>query len=124
MTNTLPDFSKAHLPTESFRWRTRQNERLAPKHMRTGHLFNTVSMIWNHVMPDDAATHNFNQYAFGPTYTHQYLTQAIVAMLPELLSRDLTTFQKERLLFMYRYLNKNGIRLPEPRKELISHGSF
>lgn len=73
-------------------------------------------------MPEDAATHHYNRYAFGPTYTRDYLRQAILAMLPELLSRELTTFQKDRLLFMYRYLNRNGVFLPEPRKELTRHG--
>ena len=120
--NILAEFNSIKLPAEGFRWRTREGQRLDPCNMDTRHLFNTISMIWNHVMPADAATHSYRAYSFGPTYTQAYLTAAIITMLPELLSRSLTNFQKDRLLFMYRYLNRHGVKLPQPQKELSHYG--
>lgn len=76
--------------------------------MDTRHMFNTVSMIWNHAMPDAARTHNYIRHSFTG-YSAEYMKTAIRVMLPMLLVRaDLTSAQKARLDFMARYLQSIG----------------
>ena len=75
--------------------------------MRTGQLFNTLSMIWNHTMPDDAKTHRYKRYSFNSFYTPEYFKLAIRNVIHELLNRDdLTNHQEKRLSFMANYFNE------------------
>lgn len=91
------------------RWRTSRGMFIAPKQMKTGHLFNTVVMIWNNFMPDHMATNKFyRRYQFGEYYTEKYLRSILVAMLLELGTRSLDPNQ---LLI----LNKMGTFFGEKR---------
>lgn len=97
-----------NLPADPFKWKTRDGRTYEIVKMTTTHLFNTISMIWNHSMPKDVRTHNFNQYAFGKSYTRDYMMTAVRLMLPELLARpDLSEFQLRRLQYMHACLLKN-----------------
>lgn len=79
-----------------------------PEKMGTVHLFNTISMIWNHSMPVEFHTHKFREYSFGPNHTNGYMMQAVRVMLPILLNRkDLTAFQHGRLAYMHSCLQRN-----------------
>lgn len=103
-------------PAPPFVWLDNSLHPHDPAEMDTRHLFNVVSMIWNHGMPDDAATHDYVRYHF-PRSTHgpAYLRLAICKMLPILLRRDnLTAGMLARLDFMRAYLAKRPDLLPEP----------
>lgn len=79
----------------TFRWRTAKGEYLWPKDMRTGHIFNTIKMIWNHSAPDELLFEPFRHYHFGSFYNPTYLTQAVAALSYELAKRhDLTKYQR------------------------------
>jgi hypothetical protein len=93
-----------------FRWRDRQGRFNEPREMATRHLFHTISMIWNHVMPEDAATHEFRRYQFSAFYTPAYMKNAVRVMLAELLTRsDLTGSQRERLNWMRAYVTAQDV---------------
>ena len=98
--------------SDGYMWRTRTGE------MQTSHMFNVVSMIWNHVMPADAATHNYQRYAFTSAYTKDYMTLSIKVLVPVLLQRpDLTQTQTQRLQFMIDYLQRKfQHKIEETRK--------
>lgn len=104
------------LPGPSFRWIDRERKLWAPADMETRHLFHTVSMIWNHGMPEDAATHDYNRYHFDPEiYTSAYFRTAVMMMLPELAKRDdMLPAWLARLRFMKAYLAKHPNLLPAP----------
>jgi len=107
----------------AFRWRDRDGGFHDPSGMETRHLFHTVSMIWNHVMPPEAATHDFQRYSFSPFYTEDYMRSAVRAMLPELLGRDdLTAAWRHRIDFMRGWmLSQEGIEIvaiQSPRKAI------
>lgn len=79
-----------------------------PSQMATSHLFNTISMIWNHSMPSEYQTHNYIRYSFGVRHTQSYMMRAVRVMLPILLEReDLSAFQKARLDYMRNCLLRN-----------------
>lgn len=113
----LTIIKKDRVPALSFRWRSSDGKRQYPQDMATRHLFNTVVMIWNHTMPDDAKTHNYQVYSFNPfIYTPDYMMTAICVMLPVLLNRrDLTPFMKSRLDFMASYFNQLQFKLAVPQ---------
>lgn len=99
---------KQTLPDKPFVWKGKDQRTYAPDDMATGHLFNTISMIWNHSMPEQVRTHNYIRYQFGSFYTLDYMMQAVRVMLPILLRRpDLSPFQRSRLLYMHNCLIKN-----------------
>lgn len=88
-----------------YRWRSKDGEFWDPRKMKTSHLFHTVSMIWNHVMPEDARTHNYRRYEFGPFYTKAYLKISAYKLMMELFRRtDRTAAMDQRLQHMHRYL--------------------
>lgn len=95
-------------PDPGFLWKTSRNqggEYLAPKDMATHHLFFTLRMIWNHTMPEDARSVNYKQYQFGPSYTKEYLVEAIKALTYELATRqDMQTAWLEELARMIGWL--------------------
>lgn len=98
-----------------FRWLAADGNLFEPPAMETRHLFHTVSMIWNHCMPANAATHDYRRYRFPKVYTERYLRTAVAMMLPVLLTRDdLEPDWKARLDFMRAYLAKHPNLLPAP----------
>lgn len=87
--------------SNQFRWRTNGGPELLPQEMDTHHLYYTLRMIWNHTVP---AKHHFpcyRRYTFDPSYTKDYLLQAIPALLEELSKRtDILPSWKVGLNFM------------------------
>ena len=82
--------------------------------MVTRHLFLTLRMIWNHVMPDDARIHPHVRYKFAPYYTEQYFKRAIVALANELSTRtDLEPSVAADLYRMQHWLCINGEKVSE-----------
>lgn len=71
-----------------WRWRDRQGQLHAPADMPTRHLFFTFRMIWNNHMPEAAWVGEVRLYRFGPSYTPDYMRDAVVAVGRELLKRD------------------------------------
>ena len=100
----------------AFRWRTRRNQWLRPADMETRHLFNTVKMVWNHSAPYDLQFRPFRQYTFGPTYTAEYMKQAVNAMVAELQTRTLTAPQA-------RVLNEMVRRMRELRERKLTEAA-
>jgi hypothetical protein len=70
-----------------WRWRDRNGRWFYPKDMETRHVFFTIRMIWNNAMPQHMAFRDARFYHFGPTYTDQYLKEALVELWCELTSR-------------------------------------
>lgn len=93
-----------------FQWRDKTGRFHDINKMGTGHLFNTVLMIWNHNMPEEARTQGYTRYRFTPFYTEHYMRSAVKAMIPELVNRtDLTNAQKSQLNKMAAYLSKEPL---------------
>lgn len=91
----------------TWRWRDRFGNFHHPVEMETRHLFHTISMIWNHVMPIDARTHDYRKYNFSSFYSEHYMRIGVRAILRELLNRnDRTSAMEFRLKFMASYLAK------------------
>ena len=88
-----------------FAWRDRRGVFYLPSEMVTRHLFLTLRMIWNHVMPDSARFHPYACYKFTPFYTEQYFKRAIVALANELSTRtDLAPSSAAELYRMQHWL--------------------
>jgi hypothetical protein len=82
---------------------------ISVKAMATRHLFNTLRMVWNMTMPEDAALSRITYEGFGPEYTPEYLKQAMAHIYMELLGRDdVTPAMLETLQAMRDYLAKHG----------------
>jgi hypothetical protein len=95
----------AEAAAKDFHWLT-SREGLTPIClMETRRLVHTISMIWNHRMPEVCHTHEFKRYRFGPEYTEAYLKTAVIAMLREAYSReDRQPWMDQRLEFMRQWL--------------------
>lgn len=101
--------------TSPYVWKTQRNLLLRVDEMATSHLFNTVVMIWNHIAPAEARTHNYRQYVLGPKYTAAYMKSAVSAMMIEINTRpDLTEAKREIFKRMSEYLRRNQSLLTEP----------
>lgn len=105
--------------SQPYTWVDQNGHHHLVQDMETGHLFNTISMIWNHLMPKGAETHNYKRYRFGPMHTFRYMAETVRFMIPALLARpDLTKPQLDRLIFMLQYLRRSQGKIPEVLKEL------
>jgi len=99
--------SNQTLPTQPFEWRDARGAFHKVREMETRHLFFTVCMIWNHAMPDDAKTHDYRRYTFGPFYTSEYMADAVRHTLRELLGRpDIEPRWRTKIDFMRDYLSR------------------
>ena len=56
--------------------------------MTTHHVFYTIKMIWNHVVPPELQLKPFKQYNLGPQFTNKFCRRAVDALLAELKTRD------------------------------------
>lgn len=123
-TELVKDFG-CGLPAHNFRWRTSSKQMLAPQGMTTDHLFNVFVMIWNHTMPEDAATHDFVRYDFDNYYTMEYMKEAIFAIFPVLFRRhDLTDKQQLTLQWIEQYLiQMKRIKLEHERTKVLTDGT-
>lgn len=100
---TLPA-PAGQLPATAFVWRQTGGDFIAPADMRTGHLFNTLKMIWNNSAPFEMRLHPIRLYHFCGYYTVDYMTQAVKALVAELAVRDLTGHQANQLLCIRQHL--------------------
>lgn len=102
-------------PTPPYRWKTSDGLHVQPCNMRTGHLFNTVAMIWHHRMPTDAKL--FEHKRWNLMHSDEALVTALRHMIPELAKRDnLTPWQNVQVAKMMAYLRRPG--LPSPLLQL------
>lgn len=91
-------------------WRDRHGERHRPAQMETGHVFNTMKMIWNNLVPIEFHVgHNPRLYHFGPHYTKDYMVKAIYQMGHQLTQRTLTDEQMAMLRQMHFYFQRMGM---------------
>lgn len=112
---------RQQLPAEAFRWRDRFGTFHPIDKMETRHLFHTLSMIWNHTMPDDAKTHDHRRYHFSLFYTVDYMRRAIFAIVPELETRpNLAGSWRLRIQFMKDYLAGKRRLPPSAAQEAIT----
>ncbi|HIH2748240.1 TPA: hypothetical protein ACYLN4_004006 [Burkholderia lata] len=87
-----------------FRWRDRHGVKHDPAKMETRHVFNTLKMIWNNMVPEYYRVgFNVRLYSFGPSYTREYMVQAVYQLGHELSKRVLTSEQLRLLRQMYSY---------------------
>ena len=102
------------LPAKPWKWRSASvnggGER-TPKEMETSHLFYTLRMIWNHVMPPTKKVGGTTRrYEFGPFYTTEYMKEAVRRIGHELSRRnDLEPWMREQLDAMARHVLDGAI---------------
>ena len=77
----------------NFTWRMSGGKTIKPSEMETRHLFMTLVLIWNNVMPDETHIHKSGHWThhnrpFGPMYGARYLAAAIPALAAELWTRN------------------------------------
>lgn len=90
---------------KGFLWKDGTWNYHTPHSMTTPHLFNTLRMIWNHRMPNDAKMRPYRVCTFGPEYTKDYLSHAIMCLGYELSQRtDLNRRMKSDLRWMMQYV--------------------
>ena len=84
-----------------FLWKDSKDRFHDPKKMRTGHLFFTLRMIWNHSMPEQMKLRPYIEHTFSEYYTAEYTITAINVIGRELLTRqDLLPEWEKDLNFM------------------------
>lgn len=71
-----------------FVWRTHKGVDMRPCDMATPHLFYSLRMIWNNVVPPAFRVGKFKRYNDVGEWTDVYLEQATNALLTELLTRE------------------------------------
>lgn len=104
-----------------FRWKTQDGLTLKPSDMRTGHIFNSVVMLWHHFMPRDAQLWDHKRYSMGDRFTADYIETSLRVFLPELSARaDLSQFQMRTLEKMAQYLKKRPTALPNTGRTRLS----
>lgn len=81
------EFTETKWLVPTWRWRDRNGRWLFPSDMETRHVFHTIKMIWNNFMPEHMAFRDARHYYFGPTYTMQYLKEALINLWAELETR-------------------------------------
>lgn len=113
--------------SKDFKWRSSSQGDIPMSQMKTGHLFNTVRMIWNNFMPleatvvADGETPRF--YTFSARrHSKTYMLEAIKHGVRVLSERwgQLNPSQQEQLRRMADWFNKDKI---EAEKVLLPNGS-
>ena len=106
--------------TPPFCWRDRNGEHHLPTKMPTRHLFYTLRMIWNNRMPASARLPG-NWYSFGPTYTSEYMLDAIRAIVPELVTRqDMEPVWWQQLQHMIDWLSTHQLQQETRNNQVIN----
>lgn len=97
-----------------FRWLTNEGLDIRPSEMATGHLFNSVMMMWHNCMPADATMYAHRKWRLGRRFTEDYIRLATRVLLLELVSRpDLNQFHLDIIRRMQLYLNRNQGRIAQ-----------
>lgn len=103
----------------TFQWRGAGGERwYKPQDMATSHLMNTLVMIWNHNMPEDAKIKPYIKHEFGPYYTDKYMKSAIRQLAIELSTRSLNGAQRAKLDHMLGWLGRLQLAEGLPKRSL------
>lgn len=72
-----------------FMWQDSAGRFYAPSQMSTHHLFYTIKMIWNHIVPPELQLKPFKKYTLSPPrFTEKYCKIAVHKLYNELMSRD------------------------------------
>jgi hypothetical protein len=105
--------------TQSFKWRMSGNHGyIEVTLMTTRHLFNTLRMVWNLTIPEDTQLTKLNYSRLGPTYTPEYIKEAMTRLYSELLGRDdVTPAMLQELQPMRDYLARNRGKIQTKTKE-------
>lgn len=80
--------------TRSFTWKDRSGVFHSPREMSTRHIFMTLMVIWNHVMPEEVRIYRSGRwvhhaYKMSAYYSDLYLATAIVELAAELFTREI-----------------------------------
>lgn len=93
-----------------FKWKPSGKEKISPHEMETRHLWFTLRMIWNHTMPEHQRFKPYKHYSFGPTYTTEYMLEAVKEILKELSTRkDMEKSWWKELLTMEAICKKQNL---------------
>lgn len=96
------------IPAKDFKWRMNGGEFIAPRDMKTSHLFYTLRMIWNHVVPHDKRLTPYKNYKFASVYTAEYMREAVTMLTQELSGRsELTERMIRDLEWIYVFSGEN-----------------
>ena len=72
-----------------FMWEDGQGKFHAPAQMSTHHLFHTIKMLWNHIVPFELRLIPFKQYSLKPPrFNDKYCRTAVAELYKELMSRN------------------------------------
>lgn len=76
----------------NFKWRMASGTYIKPANMETRHLFMTLVLIWNNVMPEEVRVRKSGHWThhnrpFGSAYSAAYLRRAVPALAAELWTR-------------------------------------
>lgn len=113
--------TRTHIDHHGWKWLQSNNRGfISPSIMATSHLFNTIRLIWNLVMPRNMQVGQEVKYShFGPEYTVKYLNAAIMHIGTELLARpDITVKQRTELDEMASHLAGKRFKIEEENKRL------
>lgn len=92
---------------EGFRWLTMDCRLLRPCEMATSHLFNSVKMMWNHMLPKQFQILPFTEYKGVYQWTKGETRIAIKNLLHELMNRsDRTEGMNDALRRMMQHLSQ------------------
>jgi hypothetical protein len=103
-------------------WRDREGQRHTPASLETHHLFYTLRMIWNHVVPSHMRVGKVRLYIFSAKhYSPRYFAEAVAALGAELMTRqDVTPEWEVELAQMAEWLrNRPGSIVVSGVKELV-----
>lgn len=72
----------------TFKWRSQDGRYWTVHQMDTRHLFFTLRMIWNHTAPVTWRFIPYKRYDFSDYYTTEYMRNAVIMIINELVKRD------------------------------------
>lgn len=102
----------------SFRWSMKSGRRICVCQMKTSHLFYTIRMLWNNLMPDPVPDNPI--FYDLSKWKRSYIEDSLKYMMAELVTRELTEKQIAQFAWMKNMLELYG-RTHQPNKV---HGSF
>lgn len=92
-------------PDSNFRWQTQEGEVLTLDEMSTWHVFNSLKMIWNHIVPQPCRFIPYKPYAAKYFRTRGKWKWAVSNLYMELIARpDKTPTMDNVLKQMARYV--------------------
>lgn len=96
----------------NFRWTTMDCQTLKAQEMRTFHVFNSLKMMWNNLVPMQCRVGNFTEYKAIPKIPRAHRRYAIANLFNELMNRtDRTKGMDEALKTMAEHMHKYGQKI-------------